>query len=167
MNYLNTLHSLFHVFSLFIKGRSGNCQPLYFCPNALWKGILHAKNLHSKMQISVFLQRLSLEGTAHLYPWPHPEHLGLTTQKGVGEKGKLMPLLFGWKWEIWDPIAMGKWHMNPSQLCCRRHSLTEPACMGWPRGNEATSWMLPCVTGLSGLWGQELALPHLGAYNTH
>lgn len=96
-------HSALLFSYLLRKGRLGYCQPLYFCPNALWEGFLHAKNLHSKMQISVFLPRLSLEGTVHQYLWPHPNHLGLrhrTTQKGVGKKGKLMPLLFGWKWEI-------------------------------------------------------------------
>lgn len=56
---------------------------------------------------------------------------------------------------------------GPSLLCCRRLSPKEPACMCWPRANEAVSWMLACVTGWSSPWGPELALAHLGAYNTH
>lgn len=84
----STLHPLFRVFNLFTKGRLDCRQPLCFSPNAWWKGFLCVKNQHRKMQIFMFLQRLSLESTMHHCPWSHLNYLGLgyrTTQK-VGRR---------------------------------------------------------------------------------
>lgn len=48
--------------------------------------------------------------------------------------------------------ASGTWILLCSVV---GNSPKEPACMCWPRANEATSWMLACVTRWSSSWGPE------------
>lgn len=107
---IDTLHSLFHTISLLIKRRLGFCQPLYFCLNALWKGFWHAKELHSKIQVSVFLQRLSLESSVHQYPWPHPHRL----VKGTEPPRKGWAKKTNWCHCFWLKMR------NLGSYCCRQ-----------------------------------------------
>lgn len=169
----STLHPLFRVFNLFTKGRLDYRQPLCFSPNAWWKGFLCVKNQHRKMQIFMFLQRLSLESTMHHCPWSHLNYLGLgyrTTQKAgrrTGMKADRFYYFSARKQKVCSPIATDKWPTNPPLLCPRRQSSKELACTCWSRGNEDNSWMPACVTVLSSLWGPELPLPHLVERNSH
>lgn len=82
-HYLNLLHCLFHVISVFTKGRLGCAKPLFCSPKALWKDF-HVPKVSREKCRSFHFSNGCLWKAQHKGPCFHLDHLGLgnrTTQK--------------------------------------------------------------------------------------